>query len=233
MCLSFKYATPGQETLRIGCMILQLPERSGKCEKMRGTLGYQANISVNVRLQYENLSIPAVPGDCKIPVWAAASELRLTTMLSSRIVPRLARPLRALSRSVSSETTTPAVTIPSAKTPAPQAPNYAAKWSENQRARPAAGENPRFEQTHMELQPNPLSAMEMIDNEPIRLVDGRRAACDGGECQSGICSLHIERLFAGGGPLGHPKVYINLDKPGPRPCGYCGIRFEQAPHHHH
>ncbi|KAG9314353.1 hypothetical protein JVU11DRAFT_5145 [Chiua virens] len=27
---------------------------------------------------------------------------------------------------------------------------------------------PRFEQTYMELQPNPLSAMELIANEPVR-----------------------------------------------------------------
>ncbi|KAF7969041.1 hypothetical protein HWV62_28435 [Athelia sp. TMB] len=123
-------------------------------------------------------------------------------MLSTRLVPRLSRPLRALSRSFASESSTPAVTNPSAKTPAPQAPNAAARWSTNQRARPVAGENPRFEQTNMDLQPQPLSAMEMVNNEPIRLVDGRKAVCDGG-----------------GGPLGHPKVYINLDKPGPRPCG--------------
>ena len=25
----------------------------------------------------------------------------------------------------------------------------------------------------------------------------------------------------GGGALGHPKVYINLDKPGAHACGYC------------
>jgi len=67
----------------------------------------------------------------------------------------------------------------------------------------------------MDLQPQPLSAMEMINAEPIRMVHGRKAVCDGG-----------------GGPLGHPKIFINLDKPGARPCGYCGIRFEQAPHHH-
>jgi len=97
----------------------------------------------------------------------------------------------------------------------PQAPNYAEVWSTNQRTRPSAGSSPRFEQTAMELQPNPLSAMEMIANEPIRLVHGRKAVCDGG-----------------GGPLGHPKIYINLDQPGPRPCGYCGLRFEQAPHQH-
>jgi NADH dehydrogenase (ubiquinone) Fe-S protein 6 len=40
---------------------------------------------------------------------------------------------------------------------------------------------PRFEQTAMDLQPNPLSAMGMVAQDPIRLVDGRRAVCDGGE----------------------------------------------------
>ena len=61
--------------------------------------------------------------------------------------------------------------------------------------------------------------------------------------------------MTGGGPLGHPKIYINLDKPGPHPCSYCtyflsclkmnygfttnlffflgGIRFEKPDDHHH
>jgi NADH dehydrogenase (ubiquinone) Fe-S protein 6 len=34
----------------------------------------------------------------------------------------------------------------------------------------------------MDLQPQPLSAMEMINAEPIRIVHGRKAVCDGGEC---------------------------------------------------
>ena len=34
----------------------------------------------------------------------------------------------------------------------------------------------------------------------------------------------------GGGPLGHPKVYINLDKPGPQSCPYCGLRYEFVPY---
>jgi NADH dehydrogenase (ubiquinone) Fe-S protein 6 len=46
--------------------------------------------------------------------------------------------------------------------------------------RPAGNSGPRFEQTAMELQPNPLSAMELIAQEPIRLVHARRAVCDGG-----------------------------------------------------
>lgn len=32
----------------------------------------------------------------------------------------------------------------------------------------------------MDLQPNPLSAMQMIAEEPIRIVHGRKAVCDGG-----------------------------------------------------
>ncbi|KAK7694670.1 hypothetical protein QCA50_001858 [Cerrena zonata] len=90
-----------------------------------------------------------------------------------------------------------------------QAPNHPTTWSTNQRARPGPQSGARFEQTIMELQPQPLAAIEMIANEPIRVVHGRKAVCDGG-----------------GGPLGHPKIFINLDKAGPRPCGYVqSIRF--------
>ncbi|KAH9849739.1 ubiquinone oxidoreductase 20 kd subunit [Lenzites betulinus] len=134
-------------------------------------------------------------------------------MLARRALQGLARPLTRLS-----STSTP-VAAHEAATPATavqQAPNFATTWSTSQRPRPQAHSGPRFEQTIMELQPNPLSAMEMIAQEPIRVVNGRKAVCDGG-----------------GGPLGHPKIFINLDKPGPRACGYCGLRFEQAPHHHH
>ncbi|KII94390.1 hypothetical protein PLICRDRAFT_172039 [Plicaturopsis crispa FD-325 SS-3] len=143
-------------------------------------------------------------------------------MLSQRIALRLGRQLKSFARAASSTPTTPTTSAPtvspsttSEPTPVPQSPNYATTWSTHQRSRPVAGENPRFEQTFMELQPNPLSAMEMINNEPIRLVAGRKAVCDGG-----------------GGALGHPKIFINVDQPGPHPCGYCGIRFEKDPHHH-
>lgn len=103
-------------------------------------------------------------------------------MLSRRVVPQLTR---ALTRAASSSSSKPSSSVPAkaAETttvPAPQAPNYATTWSTNQQQRPAGGSNPRFEQTAMELQPNPLSAMEMVANEPVRLVHGRRAVCDGG-----------------------------------------------------
>ncbi|EDR15589.1 uncharacterized protein LACBIDRAFT_300649 [Laccaria bicolor S238N-H82] len=141
-------------------------------------------------------------------------------MLGHRVLPQLNRAIRTLSRSASGTAQSGTSSIPQkveSSTPTTQqAPNYPSTWTTSQRPRPIGGEGPRFEQTAMELQPNPLSAMALIAEEPVRLVHGRKAVCDGG-----------------GGPLGHPKIYINLDQPGPRACGYCGIRFEQDPHHHH
>ncbi|CDS01533.1 hypothetical protein [Sporisorium scitamineum] len=100
--------------------------------------------------------------------------------------------------------------------PAEQSPNFPTTWSESQNPRQNAMKGPRFEQLDMRFQPQPLAAIEMIQREPIRLSSKRIAACDGG-----------------GGPLGHPKVFINLDKPGPKPCPYCGIRFELDHSAHH
>ncbi|KAG7450524.1 uncharacterized protein BT62DRAFT_927806 [Guyanagaster necrorhizus] len=85
---------------------------------------------------------------------------------------------RALSQS-NSTAATPAP-LPTSNPLAAQAPNYPTVWSPNQRPRPLAQSNPRFEQTVMETQPTPLSAMQLIADEPIRLVDGRKAVCDGG-----------------------------------------------------
>ncbi len=42
-------------------------------------------------------------------------------------------------------------------------------------------------------------------------VDETTTACDGG-----------------GGALGHPKVYLNLDSGGAVDCPYCGLRFVLA-----
>ncbi|KAK4514481.1 uncharacterized protein ATC70_002078 [Mucor velutinosus] len=108
---------------------------------------------------------------------------------------------------------------PSAKPIAPQAQqaeNRATTWSKTQRAKAEALVGPRFEQMDLSTQPNPMAAIELIAEEPIRFVKERITHCDGG-----------------GGPLGHPKVYINLDKPGPHACGYCGIRFQKPEGHHH
>ncbi|KXS16627.1 hypothetical protein M427DRAFT_97582 [Gonapodya prolifera JEL478] len=90
-----------------------------------------------------------------------------------------------------------------------QSPNNDGTWSRSQRPRSLAYRGARFEQTDIALQPTPLSAQAMIAEEPVRTVQGHKAVCDGG-----------------GGALGHPKVYIPLDKPGEVvPCGYCGLRF--------
>ncbi|KAG0333426.1 hypothetical protein BG004_000846 [Podila humilis] len=97
-----------------------------------------------------------------------------------------------------------------------QAVNRDATWSENQVERSQAFKGPRFENTDIAAQPQPQAAIDLIAEEPIRMVESRRARCDGG-----------------GGSLGHPAVWINLDRPGAHACGYCGIRFEQKPHHHH
>ncbi|KAF9954515.1 hypothetical protein BGZ72_004547 [Mortierella alpina] len=97
-----------------------------------------------------------------------------------------------------------------------QAANRDSTWSENQVEKKLAFRGPRFENTDIDAQPQPKAAIELIAEEPIRMVEGRRARCDGG-----------------GGALGHPAVWINLDRAGAHACGYCGIRFEQKPHHHH
>ncbi|KAL9932223.1 hypothetical protein V8E36_008995 [Tilletia maclaganii] len=87
--------------------------------------------------------------------------------------------------------------------PSAQSPNYPSTWSERQNPRENAMRGPRFEQTNEEFQPQPLSAMAMIQKEPVRLSSQRVVSCDGG-----------------GGPLGHPKIFINLDKAGPKACTY-------------
>lgn len=57
-------------------------------------------------------------------------------------------------------------------------------------------------------------AIKLIAEVPPKSVKERVVWCDGG-----------------GGPIGHPKVYINLDKPGNHTCGYCGLRFVKDQSH--
>ena len=66
----------------------------------------------------------------------------------------------------------------------------------------------RFEQTAIELQPNAPSAMGMVAQDPVRMVSGRRATCDGGERLDKAMYTAVD--VQGGGPLGHPKIFINL-----------------------
>jgi len=62
---------------------------------------------------------------------------------------------------------------------------------------------------------NTRFAIDLINEEPPKPEKKRVTWCEGG-----------------GGPLGHPRVYINLDKPGNHICGYCGLRFYKDQHHH-
>ncbi|KAI9343434.1 NADH:ubiquinone oxidoreductase kDa subunit [Zopfochytrium polystomum] len=113
-------------------------------------------------------------------------------------------------------TTTTASGLPTLPSALPQAPNHPAAWSKHQQLRKDAMTGPRFEQTNFDFQPNPPAAIEFINALPPTLVKGRKVACDGG-----------------GGALGHPKVYINLDEGSPIACGYCGLKYQKDPHHHH
>lgn len=55
---------------------------------------------------------------------------------------------------------------------------------------------------------NPNIAAHLIAEVPPKGVEDRVVKCDGGHPA-----------------LGHPAVFINLDKPGTHACGYCGQRF--------
>ncbi|XP_060948878.1 NADH dehydrogenase [ubiquinone] iron-sulfur protein 6, mitochondrial [Limanda limanda] len=58
-------------------------------------------------------------------------------------------------------------------------------------------------------------AIKLVAEEPVTDTHARIVSCDGG-----------------GGALGHPKVYINLDKDTKvGTCGYCGLQFKQKHHH--
>lgn len=58
------------------------------------------------------------------------------------------------------------------------------------------------------MQPRPLAAIELIHKQPVRWTKERVVSCDGG-----------------GGPLGHPRIFINVDKPKINWCTYCGLPF--------
>ncbi|XP_028820097.1 NADH dehydrogenase [ubiquinone] iron-sulfur protein 6, mitochondrial [Denticeps clupeoides] len=71
----------------------------------------------------------------------------------------------------------------------------------------------RFASRQKEVNKN--FAINLVAEEPVSDVGARVASCDGG-----------------GGALGHPKVYINLDKETKvGTCGYCGLQFKQGHHH--
>lgn len=61
------------------------------------------------------------------------------------------------------------------------------------------------------IQPRPYAAIELIHKQPVRWTKERVVSCDGG-----------------GGPLGHPRIFINVDKPQINECTYCGLPFVRA-----
>ncbi|KAF3707692.1 NADH dehydrogenase [ubiquinone] iron-sulfur protein 6, mitochondrial Complex I-13kD-A [Channa argus] len=65
------------------------------------------------------------------------------------------------------------------------------------------------------LMVNKNFAIKLVAEEQVKDIEDRVVSCDGG-----------------GGALGHPKVYINLDKDTKvGTCGYCGLQFKQKHHH--
>lgn len=74
----------------------------------------------------------------------------------------------------------------------PQAPNRVETWSKRQQPRSEAISGPRFAQIDLDAQPAPPAAIEYIKLDPVREVASRTVSC------------------SGDGPLGHPKVFINL-----------------------
>ncbi|XP_066435181.1 NADH dehydrogenase [ubiquinone] iron-sulfur protein 6, mitochondrial isoform X2 [Eleutherodactylus coqui] len=62
---------------------------------------------------------------------------------------------------------------------------------------------------------NEQFAINLIAEQAVNESGSRIVSCDGG-----------------GGALGHPKVYINLDKETKTgTCGYCGLQFKQKHPH--
>ncbi|KAJ2982451.1 hypothetical protein NQ176_g1373 [Zarea fungicola] len=108
---------------------------------------------------------------------------------------------------------TPTKAREAATTEINQAPNRTEVWSRSQKPRASAMTGPRFEQTEFDVQPQPLSAMEMIHKEPVRWTHDRIVSCDGG-----------------GGAHGHPRVFINTDKAEIATCNYCGIPYANEHH---
>ncbi|ETS80018.1 hypothetical protein PFICI_07547 [Pestalotiopsis fici W106-1] len=97
-----------------------------------------------------------------------------------------------------------------------QAPNRTGIWSRSQKPRAQAMSGPRFEQTDFDLQPQPRAAIELIHKQPVRWTHDKVVACDGG-----------------GGPAGHPRIFINTDKPEIAACTYCGLPYANEHHREH
>ncbi|KAM5362424.1 hypothetical protein ACJZ2D_012555 [Fusarium nematophilum] len=148
----------------------------------------------------------------------ATSQLRAicsfarSARLSQRAFTTSARQLEAAVSAKTTESRAPAPVDESKPVEISQAPNRVGVWSRSQRPRSQAMTGPRFEQTDFPLQPQPKAAIEMIHKQPVRWTHDRIVACDGG-----------------GGPNGHPQIFINTDKPEIATCNYCGLPYVGRP----
>ncbi|KAL6910510.1 hypothetical protein GGI43DRAFT_378477 [Trichoderma evansii] len=153
-------------------------------------------------------------------LFMASSQLRAVQTLtrnlraSSRTFTTSARRLEAPTP-VTSTSETAAVLETDAKAIG-QAPNRAAVWSRSQKPRSTAMTGPRFEQTDFSLQPQPYSAMDLVHKVPVTWTHDRIVSCNGG-----------------GGASGHPRIFINTDKPEIASCNYCGTPFANEHHRKH
>lgn len=89
-----------------------------------------------------------------------------------------------------------------------QSPNRAETWAESQKPRSEALKGVRTLQRNLEQQPQPYAAIDLISKVPIIYLHDNTAVCDGGK-----------------GVQGHPKIFINLDKPKAHACLYCKSLF--------
>lgn len=85
-----------------------------------------------------------------------------------------------------------------------QSPNRTETWAPSQKPRSEALSGVRVLQKDLAAQPQPYAAINLIAQEPVVFLHSSSAVCDGGR-----------------GVQGHPKIFINLDKPGSHACQYC------------
>lgn len=126
------------------------------------------------------------------------------------LLPLLRRvPPRAFARFASSSSV-PAVKISgsdltaSQKAPG-QSPNVPTPWSTNQNPKPNAWDTARAEQVDVSFQPDALSAMGLVREQPVAMLHSRTAVCDGGE---------LARESAGGYRLlvWHVRARVPVDR---------------------
>ena len=85
--------------------------------------------------------------------------------------------------------------------------------------------NVRFAVTGLEKQVNNKWAIDLIKEVPPIAVN-KRVVSSVLSCLPGAdCYILQVSCDGGGGALGHPRVYINLDDGKPVSCIYCGLRY--------